>query len=66
MGSDQAATPSHQAGLESPEYCIPVGMVQGQFKAMGTTITTLLPAERADAMEIVRSLFVEWERVLSR
>jgi thiamine biosynthesis lipoprotein len=41
-------------------------MVQGQFRAMGTTITTLLPEARADAVEIVRSLFVEWERVLSR
>lgn len=66
MGSDQAATPSHQAGLASPEYSIPVGMAQGQFKAMGTTITTLLPEARADAVEIVRSLFAEWERVLSR
>ncbi len=66
MGSDQAATPSHQAGLESPEYCIPAGTVQGQFKAMGTTITTLLPAERADAIEIVRSLVAGWEQVLSR
>ncbi len=25
MGSDQAATPSQQAGLEPPEYSIPVG-----------------------------------------
>ncbi len=66
MGSDQAATPSHQAGLASPEYSIPVGMAQGQFKAMGTTVTTLLPEARADAVEIVRSLFAEWERVLSR
>jgi FAD:protein FMN transferase len=66
MGSDQAATPSHQAGLASLEYSIPVGMAQGQFKAMGTTITTLLPEARADAVEIVRSLFAEWERVLSR
>ncbi|HLL79681.1 MAG TPA: FAD:protein FMN transferase [Ktedonobacteraceae bacterium] len=70
MGSDQAATPSHQAEQASPEmfleYSAPEGMVSGRFKAMGTTIMTLLPEAQADALEIVRSLFDEWEQALSR
>jgi thiamine biosynthesis lipoprotein len=70
MGSDQAATPNHQAAAVSPEafpeYSTPVGMVSGRFKAMGTTVMTLLPEAQENAIEIVRSLFAEWEQTLSR
>ncbi len=66
MGSDQAATPNHLAELTFPEYSTPIGMVAGRFKAMGTTITTLLPEAHAGDLEIVQTLFDEWEQALSR
>ena len=63
---DQVATLNHQAEPTFPECAAPAGMAQGNFKAMGTTIMTLLPEAHAGAIEIVRSLFDEWEQVLSR
>jgi FAD:protein FMN transferase len=66
MVSDLVVTPDHQAEPAFLEYVTPSGMTQGRFKAMGTTITALLPESRADAIEIARSLFDEWEQALSR
>jgi thiamine biosynthesis lipoprotein len=42
-------------------------MSREEFHAMGTTISLLLPqAQAAQGLEIVRTLFNEWEQVLSR
>jgi len=41
-------------------------MVAGRFKAMGTTITTLLPEAHAGDIDIVQTLFDAWEQALSR
>ncbi len=44
---------------------VPVGMARSQFRAMGTTISFLLPEEDLQRGEaIVRSLFSEWEQIL--
>lgn len=53
------------AGL--PEYTTPAGMRREEFRAMGTGISLLLPASQgAEGLDIVRSLFAEWEQSLSR
>ena len=50
-----------------PEYTTPTGMRRVEFRAMGTTISLLLPERQADAGEAsVRQLFSEWEETLSR
>jgi len=42
-------------------------MARSQFRAMGTIISLLLPAEHLQrGEEIVRTLFAEWEQTLSR
>lgn len=68
------AAPAAQAALHSPlaepvppEYATPDGMQRAEFRAMGTTISLLLPEQRAqEGLEIVRALFEEWEQALSR
>jgi FAD:protein FMN transferase len=46
---------------------VPLGMARSQFRAMGTTISLLLPAEHLQCgEEIVRTLFGGWEQTLSR
>ena len=46
---------------------VPLGMARSQFRAMGTTISLLLPAEYLQrGEEIVRTLFADWEQTLSR
>jgi len=46
---------------------IPAGMGRGQFHAMGTTVSVLLPiSQLADGVEATRALFHEWEQTLSR
>lgn len=52
----------------SPEPLhVPPGMACSQFRAMGTTISLLLPAEHLRrGEEIVRTLFEDWEQTLSR
>lgn len=46
---------------------IPSGMAGSQFRAMGTTISLLLPEENLQrGEEIVRALFDDWEQTLSR
>ncbi len=50
-----------------PEYSIPPGMRREEFRAMGTTISMLLPENRVElGAQIVRTLFSEWEQILSR
>ncbi len=50
-----------------PDYATPVGMRREQFRAMGTTISLLLPESQSErGVEIVRALFAEWEQTLSR
>ncbi len=51
----------------SPEYQTPVGMQRKEFRAMGTTVTLLLPEGQAEGgKEIAQTLFEVWERTLSR
>ena len=50
-----------------PEYTTPVGMRREEFRAMGTTISMLLPESQSElGVKIVRALFAEWEQTLSR
>jgi FAD:protein FMN transferase len=54
-------------GPKPPEYTTPVGMRREEFRAMGTTISMLLPEQQAEqGTEVVRTLFSEWEAALSR
>ncbi len=49
------------------EYSLPGGMGREQFRAMGTTITLLLPEkQRTEGLVLIRALFEEWEETLSR
>jgi thiamine biosynthesis lipoprotein len=55
------------AGPASPEYITPFGMRREEFRAMGTTISLLLPESQGElGVQIVRTLFTEWEQTLSR
>jgi FAD:protein FMN transferase len=50
-----------------PDYATPAGMGHEEFRAMGTTISMLLPENQVEmGAEIVRTLFAEWEQALSR
>jgi FAD:protein FMN transferase len=50
-----------------PNYATPAGMGREEFRAMGTTISLLLPEKQVElGTEIVRKLFSEWEQALSR
>jgi thiamine biosynthesis lipoprotein len=42
------------------------GLEWHAFPAMGTTVEVALPPCRRDALELVKALFCEWERTLSR
>ena len=54
-------------GPALPEYRTPAGMRREEFRAMGTTITMLLPESQGElGVKIVRALFAEWEQTLSR
>ena len=54
-------------GQAPPDYTTPPGMRREEFRAMGTTISMLLPESQAEpGVQIVRSLFSEWEQALSR
>lgn len=53
--------------LESPDLAAPAGMRRERFRAMGTTVSLLLPASQANAgASAVRDLFAHWENTLSR
>src|SRR6202011_2784147 len=65
----QAAAALRQPSPEPkpPDYNTPAGMRREEFRAMGTTISMLLPADQAEqGVQIVRDLFSEWEQTLSR
>jgi thiamine biosynthesis lipoprotein len=50
-----------------PDFATPAGLRREQFRAMGTTISLLLPARDASAgAEAARDLFAAWEQCLSR
>src|SRR5436190_7144710 len=50
-----------------PAYTTPAGMHREEFRAMGTTISLLIPESQAEVgVQIVRTLFTEWEDTLSR
>ena len=54
-------------GPTLPDYTTPDGMRREEFRAMGTTISLLLPENQAElGVQIVRTLFAEWEQTLSR
>lgn len=70
MASETEAQSRRQppaAAFPEPEFIVPGGLSREQFKAMGTTITLLLPEQQAAlGLAIVRTLFEEWEQTLSR
>src|SRR5947209_13281967 len=62
VGKDRSLVPASPT-----EYRTPVGMGREQFRAMGTTISLLLPESQIEVgTKIVRTLFTEWEQRLSR
>ncbi len=63
------AVPRQHPSVEPPppDYSTPTGLLREEFRAMGTTISLLLPESQAGlGVYIVCSLFSEWEQVLSR
>ncbi len=65
---EQAAPHQHPSPEPAPpDYTTPSGMRREEFRAMGTTISMLLPENQVEiGAEIVRTLFSEWEQALSR
>jgi DMSO/TMAO reductase YedYZ heme-binding membrane subunit len=65
---EQAALRKHPSAEPTPpDYSTPIGMRREEFRAMGTTISLLLPESQAAlGAQIVHSLFSEWEQALSR
>ncbi len=52
---------------EPPDLAVPAGMCRERFRAMGTTVSLLLPTPQAGAgCRAVQTLFAEWESALSR
>src|SRR2546421_5045640 len=50
-----------------PDYSTPAGMRREEFRAMGTTISLLFPENQAElGLQLVRTIFTEWEQTLSR
>lgn len=69
LPADQTLIPrlARSAALTRPEYKTPAGLEREEFKAMGTTISLLLPEKLVQqGSQLVRSLFAEWEHTLSR
>jgi thiamine biosynthesis lipoprotein len=65
---DQAILRQHpSAAPVPPDYTTPAGLRREEFRAMGTTVSLLLPENQGElGMQIVRTLFSEWEQTLSR
>jgi FAD:protein FMN transferase len=65
---EQAAPHQHPLPEPAPpNYATPAGMRREEFRAMGTTISMLLPANQVEmGAKIVRTLFFEWEQALNR
>lgn len=69
MALDPVAHQHPLAAQASPEttFAAPTGMRRTQFRAMGTTISLLLPSYQSEAgTEAVQTLFAAWELTLSR
>ncbi len=69
MASETVISGNHlyQVPIPPEPLHVPVGMARAQFRAMGTTISLLLPEEHLQrGEEIVRTLFAAWEQTLSR
>src|SRR3989440_6501602 len=64
----RAALRRHRSAKPAPpDYRTPAGMRREEFRAMGTTISLLLSANQAElGLQLVRTLFTEWEQTLSR
>ena len=63
----QAATRQLVAEPTPPDYSTPAGMRRAEFRAMGTTISLLLPENQVEqGTRMVCDLFAEWEQALSR
>jgi hypothetical protein len=66
----EAAIPGNRPSpaLVPPEPLhVPSGMARSQFRAMGTTISLIVPTEHLQrGEELVRTLFADWEQTLSR
>lgn len=59
--------PLYPAPLSLKAMHTPVGMARAEFRAMGTTISCLLPIEYFQrGKAIVQALFADWEQTLSR
>lgn len=66
-GPDRSHDGRPLAPPDPAPFVVPEGMRAEAFKAMGTTVSVLLPAARAAAgVAAVQALFDEWERTLSR
>lgn len=65
---DQATSRAPASGEPAtPQYITPAKMRREEFRAMGTGISLLLPESQSDqGLNIVRTLFAEWEQALSR
>ena len=48
------------------ELATPAGLTRHEFRAMGTTVTVIVPEPARRAVEAVVSLFATWEAALSR
>jgi FAD:protein FMN transferase len=69
MALDPVAHPRLPVAPTPPEdaFIVPAGLRRTQFRAMGTTISLLLPAQQSEAgTQIVQELFALWEQTLSR
>src|SRR5450432_2814343 len=66
---DKTITQDHTQVPIPPEatWSLPIGMSRTQFRAMGTTISLLLPEAQSQlGTQIVQDLFSLWEQTLSR
>lgn len=69
---DKIMTQDNQDHSQAPvppetAWSLPAGMSRTQFRAMGTTISLLLPeAREQEGTQIVQELFAQWEQTLSR
>src|SRR5579883_2225396 len=62
-------SPHHTPVPMSPDVALdtPAGMRRSEFRAMGTTVSLLLPEQQSETgTDIVRTLFATWEQTLSR
>ena len=67
MSAAPAPTRRPWPAPEPPDLAVPAGMRRERFRAMGTTVSLLLPTPQASAgYRAVQALFAEWESALSR